>query len=76
MTELVLKSNVDRKKLEGLLLFLKLWDIDAEIKTTEAKESKRKDIFADVRGIWADRDIDIEDIRKKSYERRTKLYDL
>jgi hypothetical protein len=32
MTELVIKNNIEKKKMEGLLLFLKSWDIEVEIK--------------------------------------------
>ena len=41
MTELILKSPIDRKKLNFIVGFLKAWDIDTEIKTTPVeKESK------------------------------------
>jgi hypothetical protein len=32
MTELIIKNDIEKKKMDGLLLFLKSWDIDAEIK--------------------------------------------
>jgi hypothetical protein len=31
MTELIIKNDIGKRKMEGLLLFLKSWDIDAEI---------------------------------------------
>jgi hypothetical protein len=34
-----------------------------------------KGLFAETFGMWANRDIDIKEIRKKTYERRTKSYD-
>ena len=34
-----------------------------------------KDLFSETFGMWANRDIDIKEIRKKTYERRTKSYD-
>ena len=40
MTELILKSKIDRKKLNSIVGFLKAWDIDAEIKTSVEKENK------------------------------------
>ena len=76
MTELVLKSKIDRKKLDSIIIFLKLWGIDAEIKTTaKTKKTDTKDLFSESFGMWADRDIDIKKIRQKSFERRTKSYD-
>ncbi len=76
MTELILKSNIDKQKLDSIIIFLKSWGIDAEIKSTATKKSTdTNDLFAESFGMWADRDIDIKKIRQKAYERRTKLYD-
>jgi len=47
----------------------------ADVVAEETKTANRKDIFADVWGIWADRDIDIKQMRKERRERRTKYYD-
>jgi hypothetical protein len=76
MTELVLKNKIDRKKLDSIIIFLKSWGIDAEIKTTtKTKTVDTKELFSESFGMWAGRDIDIKKIRQKSFERRTKSYD-
>jgi hypothetical protein len=75
MTELILKSELDQKKLEGLILFMKSWDIDVEVKTITPKANEKIDLFAEIRGIWEDYDINIKEIRQQTRERRTKLYD-
>jgi hypothetical protein len=38
MTALILKSKLDSKKLDSLILFMKSWDIDVEIKTAAPDE--------------------------------------
>jgi hypothetical protein len=57
-----------------LLAFLSTWGISAEITRTPAKISSHRDIFANIRGMWADYDIDIKQIRKQNRERRTKIH--
>jgi hypothetical protein len=42
MTELVIKNDIGEKKMEGLLLFLKSWDIDAEIVSVEKNPDIKK----------------------------------
>jgi predicted regulator of amino acid metabolism with ACT domain len=37
--------------------------------------TRQPEIFAESFGMWADRNIDIKEIRKNNYERRTKLHD-
>jgi len=75
MTELILKTKVERKKLNSILIFLKSWGIDAEIKTTVTpKEADTEKPFSQSFGMWENRDVDIKKIRQKSYERRTKTY--
>ena len=46
-----------------------------EIKKPAGRKVRKKNLFADSFGMWADRDIDIKKIRKEAYERRTKHYD-
>ena len=40
MTELILKSKIDHRKLSSIVGFLKAWDIDVEIKTSTEKRDK------------------------------------
>ena len=37
MTELIIKNDMGKKKLEGLLLFLKSWDIDVQVRHMSRK---------------------------------------
>jgi len=76
MTELILKNKIDRHKLHSIVLFLKSWGIDAEIKTTATqKKVKVEEPFSQSFGMWENRDIDIKKIRQKAFERRTIFYD-
>ena len=42
-------------------------DMAVEIETLAQKKVVKKDIFADVFGIWADRDIDAKTLRKQAW---------
>jgi hypothetical protein len=75
MTELILKDKIERKKLDALVMFLKSWDIDAEIRTITTKKESKKKLFKETFGMWADRDMDIKEIRQEAYQRRTKHHD-
>ena len=75
MTELILKNRVNRQRLNSIVIFLKSWGIDAEIKTTSTPKIEVEVPFVQSFGMWADRDIDIKKIRQKTYERRTKSYE-
>jgi len=72
MTELILKNGVNRQRLNSIVIFLKSWGIDAEVKTTTTSKMKVEEPFSQSFGMWADRDIDIKKLRQKTYERRTK----
>jgi hypothetical protein len=37
MTELIIENDLDKKKLEGLLIFLKSWDIEAKVQQVSRK---------------------------------------
>ena len=75
MIELILKNRVDRQRLNSIVIFLKSWGIDAEIKTITTPKIKVEKPFSQSFGMWEARDIDIKKIRKKAYERRTKSYE-
>ena len=86
MTTLVLKNRVSKQKLDTVVLVLKAMNINAEIKKSVRKRTvkkeffadssrKQKDLFAESFGMWADRDVDIKEMRKETHERRTKYYD-
>jgi hypothetical protein len=75
MTELILKNEIDKKRLDSLLLFLKSWNVDVEVKASSDKDKKIYNPFSETCGIWEDYDINIKKIRQQSYERRTKSHD-
>jgi hypothetical protein len=37
MTELIIENDIEKKKLEGLLIFLKSWDIEAKVRQVPTK---------------------------------------
>jgi len=67
MTELILKNRVSRKKLDSILYYLKALNVDAEVKNLTQKKVIKKDPFAESFGMWADRDIDGETLRKQAW---------
>ena len=67
MTELVLKNRVSKRKLDSVVYFLRMLNIDVEVKNSAHKKVVKKDPFAEVRGIWADRDIDAKTLRKQAW---------
>ncbi|MCL2649786.1 MAG: hypothetical protein FWD60_02020 [Candidatus Azobacteroides sp.] len=67
MTELVLKNRVSRQKLDSIVYFLKTLNVEVEIKKSIQKKVAKKDPFAEVRGIWSDRDIDGTTLRKQAW---------
>jgi len=76
MTELILKNKIERQKLDSMIVFLKSWGIDVEVRTTATtKKGGAKGLFAKSFGMWEGRDMDIRQIRQKAYERRTKSHD-
>ena len=75
MTELILKDNIDRQKLDSIIFFLNSLNVETEIKSTDTvKETDSNELFAETFGMWANRDINIKEIRQKVNERRTKKY--
>jgi len=67
MTEIILKNKVSKQKLDSIIYFLRILNVDAEIKKSTQKKVAKKDPFAEVRGIWADRDIDGTTLRKQAW---------
>ena len=69
MTAIILKDNVEQRKIDALLNFLKSWDIDAELRITEPEKSVRTAEFTLSKGIWSDYDINSEELRQKAWNR-------
>ena len=67
MTELVLKSRVSKQKLDSIVFFLKMLNIDAEVKNLARNRAAKKDPHAEVWGIWSDRDVDANTLRKQAW---------
>jgi len=69
MVELVLKDDIKKEKIDALLHFLKIWDIDIEVKNRpKAKTVKRnKDLTLSI-GIWKDYDINATELRKQAWK--------
>jgi hypothetical protein len=55
-----------------LLSLCKSWHVDAEVSDFEpvSNSAQQQHLFADTFGIWADRDIDLKEMRRKARERR------
>ncbi len=68
MTEIILKSNIEQSKMEALLLFLKSWGIEAEVKKSVSKIKSSSKLTLNA-GIWENYNIDVADLRKNAWER-------
>lgn len=69
MTELILKKDIDEKKMKALLAFLKSWGIDVELKTTVSKNTKKTQEFSLANGLWEDYQINSTELRKQAWQR-------
>ena len=67
MIELVLKNDIKKEKIDALLRFLKVWDIDIEVKNTHKAKKNDKD-FSLSAGIWKDYDIDAGELRREAWK--------
>jgi hypothetical protein len=70
MTQLILKTDIDRTKLDVLLSLLKTWNIDAEVQPSRpagAAAEKSGDEFPLTFGLWKDRDIDARELRRQAW---------
>ncbi|QNN44194.1 hypothetical protein [Pedobacter roseus] len=69
MTEIILKDNLEQCKIDALLNFLKSWDIDAELRITNAEKSTEAVEFSLSKGIWSDYDVNSKELRDKAWKR-------
>ena len=69
MTAIILKDNLEQRKIDALLNFLKSWDIDAELRITDAEKSAEVVEFSLSKGIWSDYDVNTEELRDKAWKR-------
>ena len=69
MTRITIKEGLDQSKVDVLLGMISSWNVNAEVEDTLANEAEEfvadddEDLFADVRGIWKDRDITEQELR-------------
>ena len=76
MTQLTFKNQINDSQMNVLLHLLKSWNVEAEITNQKTRvQPKSHKLFEKTFGMWAYRDIDIKEIRKEIYEKRTKKYD-
>ncbi|QPH39994.1 hypothetical protein [Pedobacter endophyticus] len=69
MTEIILKDDIEQRKIDALLNFLKSWDIDAEIKSTRPVIGEKSKEFSLSKGIWSDYDIEARELRHKAWKK-------
>ena len=67
MVELVFRNDVRKEKMDALLHFLKVWDIDVEIKKA-SKTVRKNENFSLSAGIWKDYDVDATELRKQAWK--------
>ncbi len=70
MVEIILKSNVDKSKMDALILFLKALNIDAELKKIPKVGNKGKSEFTFSAGIWKDYSIDADKLRQQAWRKK------
>ncbi|HMP29530.1 MAG TPA: hypothetical protein PKD85_08010 [Saprospiraceae bacterium] len=68
MQQIILKKEIDKTKLDALLVFLKSWNIEVELKTSPVI-SKKQSAFSLAAGIWKDYNIDGNELRTKAWTR-------
>ena len=69
MTQIILKDDIEQSKIDALLFFLKSWDIDVELKTTQTNQSKIPSGFSLSKGIWSNYDLDAKKLRDKAWRK-------
>jgi len=69
MTQLIFKNDLEKNKLEALLVFLKTWNIEAELKTSTLKAVKKEKSFSLSAGLWSDYSVDSKELRNKAWSR-------
>jgi hypothetical protein len=71
MQHLILKTDIEKSKLDTLLFLLKSWNIEAEYKSDKSKVSKTKQNadFSLSAGLWKDYPMDAQTLRKQAWDR-------
>jgi hypothetical protein len=70
MTEIILKNNIDKNKIDALLSFLKSWGLDAELRTSNVTTNKKSGKFTLSVGLWKDYTVSADELRKQAWQRK------
>lgn len=70
MIQIVLKNEIEQSKIDALLIILKSWGIDTELKVIDSLNTKKESVFSLSEGIWKDYQINAEDIRNKAWNQK------
>lgn len=68
MIEIILKSKINKHKIETLIQLLKSWNVEAEMKETKIEKKTKETKFSLAKGIWKDSDIDANQLRKQAWK--------
>jgi hypothetical protein len=69
MTEIVLKNNIEKSKMDALLSFLKTWGLEAELRTINEQSNKKSAKFTLTAGLWKDYNVSADNLRKQAWQR-------
>ncbi len=69
MTELILKKEIDEKKMKELLAFLESLGIEVEVKSGITKTVKKDNEFSLAVGLWENYELNSSELRKQAWQR-------
>ncbi len=70
MQHIILKTDIEKSKMDALLSLLKSWGIEVELKKSVPNVKRTKTVFSLAAGIWKDNDISGDDLRKQAWTRK------
>jgi hypothetical protein len=68
MTEILITNKIEDSKLQVVLDMLESWSVKAIVKNRDEKETKNEVDFFSSFGMWKDREIDANELRKKAWK--------
>lgn len=68
MQQLILCKDIEQAKMDALLNFLKLWDIEAELKSNTITKKNKSDFNLSA-GIWKDYEVRANELRTQAWSR-------
>ena len=69
MTQIILRQDLEKSKLDALVAFLKSWNVDMEVKTNAKPKGKAKTEFSLSVGLWKNYVVDAKELRNKAWTR-------